>query len=88
MERSEKKDNLLIEGIDEGRQTKEDIMPRVEKKKYALTRRDKFKIAVAIILLIYGFLFLLNNRYENISGGIVLDKWRGKFVELDIKYQK
>lgn len=52
------------------------------------TRRDKFKIAVAVILIIYGFLFLLNNRYEQISGNIVLDKWRGGLVELDIRYQR
>lgn len=62
----------------------EQISPCV-KQKQRVDGRRLFKVVAIVILVVYGFLFLLNNRYETVGGKVVLDKWQGKYVEMEIK---
>ena len=51
-----------------------------------LTFKQWYAIIVLIVVIIYGGLYLVENRYksmETATAGFILDTWTGKMVDLE-----
>ena len=45
-------------------------------------KKNWFKMAILLVILLLGYLFALNGRYSAPSNGFVLDKWTLEAVKI------